>query len=299
MSPNELPRRQVDRVKPYHGDVGAQGTSDRNEVSRGVVRAPQELYPCYNNPMKIAVCLKQVPDTSDIKWSAENTIIREGLLSILNPVDDYALELAREVEGAEITAITMGPLMARAVLEYAIARGCNEVILLSDKKFTGSDTLATAKVLSKALSGFDLILCAKSAIDGETGQVPPSTAQLLGIEFVSNICEIISIKDNEITLKQKNEDGFTTISANLPLVASVVESDFEITPPKIQDYIRAQQKEIKILGAAELGIDESSCGTKGSPTMVSKVFRPVLNRSPKAVEGDFADFILKKIGGEG
>lgn len=252
---------------------------------------------------KILTCLKQVPDTSDIKWTKENNIVRDGLLSVLNPPDEYVLELTRclkkKLDNVEATSLSMGPIQAKAVLEYSLARGCDFSFLLNDKKFTGSDTLATSKVLcafvKEFLADFDLILCSKGAIDGETSQTPPSLAELLGVEFVSNVLEIIEIENEKIILKQKTDCGHALIEANLPIVLSVVESDALISCPMVQDYIKAQDKEIKVLGVADIKIDENDCGIKGSPTYVSKVFRPVVNRKLLCPEGNFANFIYEKI----
>lgn len=252
---------------------------------------------------KILTCLKQVPDTSDIKWTKENNIVRDGLLSVLNPPDEYAIELAislkNKLENVEINSLSMGPVQAKSALEYSLARGCDFSFLLSDRKFTGSDTLATSKVIcafvKEFLPDFDLILCSKGAIDGETSQTPPSLAQLLGAEFISNVFEIIDIKNRKITLKQKTNCGYATVEANLPVVLSICEADIQISCPKVEDYILAQDKEIKVLNAYDIKVNENDCGIKGSPTYVSKVFRPIVDRKMIYLNDNYADFILDKI----
>lgn len=255
--------------------------------------------------MKAVICLKQVPDTTDIKWTKENNIVREGLLSILNPLDDYALEcglkLKQNVQDTFITALTMGPVQAKSILEYALARCADNAILLNDKKFAGSDTLATARVLSSAIKNsikdFDLIMCAQSAADGETAQTPPSLAQLLDIEYVPNVKNIIRIFENneKILLEQKTDYGLVLIEVKTPVVISVLENEDEIVKPKIEDFISAQEKLTQILGLKEILINENDCGIAGSPTYVHKVYRPIVNRKCSEIDADFADFIINSI----
>ena len=252
--------------------------------------------------MKIAVLLKQVPDTQDIKWSKENNIVREGLLSILNPVDDFALEVVRGLKmshSAHTTAFSMGPLQACSVLEYALARGADEAILLNDKKFVGSDTLATARVLHAAikerLGDFDLILCGQSAIDGETAQTPPSLAQMLGVNYVSNVSCVLDLRNGATVVVQKTPEALVELEVKLPAVISVIEGEFELEKPKISDYVSAQLKGVEVLGAGDIGIDPELCGICGSPTCVSKVYRPEITRKCEEVTKDGAKFILEAL----
>ncbi len=247
------------------------------------------------------VLLKQVPDTQDIKWSKENNIVREGLLSILNPVDDYALEIARDLEVAgskHTTAFSMGPMQAKSVLEYALARGANEAFLLNDKKFVGSDTLATAHVLRNAIgkfaADFDLILCGQSALDGETAQTPPSLAQMLGVNYISNVSRVIEICDEVAIVEQKTPEATLEIEIKLPAVVSVIEGEIEPEKPKIGDYINAQVKGVEVLSAENIGIDPKLCGIIGSPTCVSKVYRPQITRKNESIQ-DGVELILEAL----
>ena len=152
--------------------------------------------------MKIVICVKQVPDTSDIKWTENNTIQREGLESILNPYDAFAIESAlkikKSVENVETIAITMGPIQANEVIRKSLALGIDDGFVISDKKFAGADTIATSRTLAIAISNrigkFDLILCGQFAIDGDTAQTPPMIAQNLGLPQVTFVKEILEVK---------------------------------------------------------------------------------------------------------
>lgn len=247
--------------------------------------------------MKVAVLLKQVPDTQDIKWSKENNILREGLLSILNPADDFALEAARGLE-AETVAFSMGPMQAKSVLDYAIARGVDEAFLLNDKKFVGSDTLATAHVLKAAISAraadFDLILCGQSAIDGETAQTPPSLAQMLGVNYISNVSRVLEVSEGAVKVEQKTPEVLLELEVALPAVISVVEGEIEPEKPKIGDYIKAQLKGVEVLKIDDIGINPELCGILGSPTWVSRVYRPEITRECKEIT-DGTAFILNEV----
>ena len=150
--------------------------------------------------MKIALCIKQVPDTSDIKWTEHNTIQREGVESIINPYDVYALEAALQIKNTckdvEITALTMGPLQAEDMLKKAIAVGVDNGALITDKKFAGADTYATGKTLANAIKtavpDFNIIICGQFAIDGDTAQTGPSIANHLNLPQITFVKEAVS-----------------------------------------------------------------------------------------------------------
>ena len=166
--------------------------------------------------MKIAVCIKQVPETTDVKINPEtNTLVREGVASITNPFDEFALEealLTREKYGGEVHVLTMGPPQATEVLKNALAVGADKVYLLSDRAFAGADTLATAYTLSKAIEkigAVDLVICGKQAIDGDTAQVGPGIATRLGIPqltYVSKVREI-DAANKKIVVERMLENG--------------------------------------------------------------------------------------------
>ena len=148
--------------------------------------------------MKILVCIKQVPDTTDIKWTENNTIQREGVESVINPFDVYAIEealkLKKSMENVEITVLTMGPLQAEEMLKKTIAIGCDKGVLISDKKFAGADTYATGKTIASAIKSkmpdYDLIICGQFAVDGDTAQTGPSIACQLGIPQITYVREL-------------------------------------------------------------------------------------------------------------
>lgn len=230
--------------------------------------------------MNIVVFIKQVPDTNDIKWTENNTIDRNGLESILNPKDGSALEMALKLKdryGAKVTAVTMGPFQAETVLRLALAMGADDAYLLTDRKFSGADTVATARVLSQIikdkLTDTDLIICGQVAIDGETGQTGPSIAAQLNFPQVTWVEDIVMYEDNKLTLKRETEKYTETILAQLPLLVCI-NSNVKPRLPKIDGYIKAQQFHCKTVNIEGLNISAEEVGLKGSPTYVSKVFKP-------------------------
>lgn len=254
-----------------------------------------------DKPFNIVVCVKQVPDTQDIKWSENNNIIRDGMLSILNPLDELAINTAVEIKNklnnVKITAISMGPKQAINVLKEGIALGVDEGVLLSDKGFVGSDTLATGKVLAcgikKAVPDFDLILCGQMALDGDTAQTGVTISNFLGIEHIS-FANSIEILNDKIKIKQELDNGYNILQTNEKILVSMSRENFEKRSPKINDYIKAQDKEIKILTQNDLEINLDECGIKGSPTWVSKVFRKQTERTVEEISNN-VDEIIKKI----
>lgn len=234
--------------------------------------------------MKILVCIKQVPDTTDIKWTENNTMQREGVESIINPFDlyaiEYAVKLKQQIEGSTITVLTMGPLQAEQMLKKAIAIGCDRAILLSDKKFAGADTYATAKTISAAikskLSDFDLILCGQFAIDGDTAQTGPSIASQLEIPQVTFVKSIDRCDGKSVYAVREIEDGLETVKVEFPALICVLKGDEEPLRPTIAGTIKAQQSDITVYSMNDIELEEA--GIKASPTYVSKAFRPEHNR---------------------
>lgn len=231
--------------------------------------------------MKIALCVKQVPDTSDIKWTENNTMQREGVESILNPYDVYAVEQALKLKkecSAEITVFTMGPLQASDMLKEIIALGVDNGVLITDRKFAGADTYATGKTISQAikkvLPDFDLILCGQFAIDGDTAQTGPCIASLLDIPQITYVKEITECKNNIITATRILEDGIEIVKTQLPALICVLKSEFEPSRALINGIIKAQDTEIKTVTLDDLELAPEDAGIKGSPTYVSKAFRP-------------------------
>ena len=235
--------------------------------------------------MKIALCVKQVPDTSDIKWTENNTMKREGVESILNPYDVYALELALKLKkkyNAEITVFTMGVMQASDMLKNIIALGADNGVLISDKKFAGADTYATGKTVSiaikKFLPDFDLIICGQFAIDGDTAQTGPCIAAMLNIPQITYVKTVNELNDNFLIAKRILDDGIEDVKVKLPALICVLQDTFEPTRAKINDIINAQNTEIKHISFDDLGLSADEVGIKGSPTYVSKAFRPENNR---------------------
>ncbi len=242
--------------------------------------------------MKIVLCIKQVPDTADIKWTENNTIQREGVESIINPFDSYAIENALrikdKVKDTEITAISMGPPQAVEILKKAISMGVDKGILISDKKFAGADTVATSRTLAKAIStkipDADLVICGQFAIDGDTAQTGPSIAQNLGFSQVTYCKDILGYKDGILTVKREVEDGEEIVKVELPALLCMLKCDFEPRRPLIDGFKRAHSSKIESFGMDDLGLSHEEVGIKGSPTYVSKAFRPEQKQGGEVIE---------------
>ncbi|MEW5822053.1 MAG: electron transfer flavoprotein subunit beta/FixA family protein [Cyanobacteriota bacterium] len=233
--------------------------------------------------MKIVVCIKQVPDTADIKWTENNTMMREGVESIMNPFDEYGVETAirlKESMGGEahITVMTMGPPQAKDALKKALAMGCDSAMLISDKKFAAADTWATSKTVSQAIkdkiSDFDLIICGQFAIDGDTGQVGPSVAEALEIPQVTYCKELAYNKDNNTIIATKAiESGIIKRELQLPGLVCMLKCDYSPRMPNIKGVMRANKTDIPAYGMADLNLELDEVGLKGSPTFVAKSYR--------------------------
>ena len=254
--------------------------------------------------MKIVVCLKQVPDTTDIKWTENNTIQREGVESVMNPYDVWALEAALSIRKKQrnvfVTALSMGPNQAVSILKKAISLGADNAILISDKKFAGADTYATGKTLAKAisekLSGTDLIICGQFAVDGDTAQTGPSIASQLGLPQVTFVREIKEINDNFIVVERGVENGREIVEVQLPALICMLQSDGEPTRARVAGIIKAQNFEVKQYGHEDLNLSPEEIGIKGSPTYVSRAFRP--EKRQECVIIDTVEELAAAIGGE-
>ncbi len=234
--------------------------------------------------MHAIVCIKQVPDTSEVKIDPERgTLIREGVPSIINPFDTYAVEEAlrlKEKFGGKVTLISMGPPQAKEALKEALAMGCDDAILISDRAFAGSDTWATAYTLSQAIrriGDYDIILCGKQAIDGDTGQVGPGIARQLQITQLTYVFKIreIDFAQQTICVERLLEEGREVAVSRLPALVTVVKDINQPRYPVFSGIRRASRMPIPIWTAAELeGVDRKLLGLDGSPTRVVKVFSP-------------------------
>lgn len=235
--------------------------------------------------MKIIICIKQVPDTTEIKYNTENnTIIREGIKSIINPFDLHALEegvrIKEQMEGVKITLLSMGIPSAVETLKDGISFGADEGILLSDCNFAGADTLATAYTLSmgiKKIGKFDLVLCGKQAVDGDTAQVGPSLADKLGIPHTTNVKKIEEIDERHIRCQRLTEYGYEVIDMKLPALITVVKDINIPRIPTLKGVMKAKKFEICTWNVEDIGADKSCCGLQGSATQVIKTFVPVYN----------------------
>lgn len=254
--------------------------------------------------MKIVVCIKQVPNTNEVKLDpVTGTLIREGVPSIINPDDKAGLEAAlrlKDAQGAHVTVLSMGPPQADAALREALAMGADEAILVTDRAFGGADTLATSTTIAAALNtlDYDLIITGRQAIDGDTAQVGPQIAEHLGIPNIS-YAEDIQVSGDEVTVKRQYEDCYHIIKAKMPcLITALAELNVPryMTPGGVFDAYR--EKEIKILTRADIEVDDAAIGLKGSPTRVWKTFTKSLKAAGQLVTLDpeeSADYMLDKL----
>jgi electron transfer flavoprotein beta subunit len=243
--------------------------------------------------MNIVVCLKQVPGTTEVKIDPQtNTLIRQGIENIINPFDTYALEEGvrlKEQQGGKVTVITMGPPQAEVALREAISLGADEAVLLSDKAFAGADTWATAYTLSKAitkLGQYDIIICGRQTVDGDTGQVGPEIAEMLDIPFIAYVSQIEEIADGRIRVRRMAEEGYEIIEATLPAIITVVKEINVPRLPSLRGIARSKSASIPTWDTHELGVDEEMVGQAGSCTRVIKVFFPQRISKGEMLEGD-------------
>jgi len=259
--------------------------------------------------MNIVVCIKQVPDTTDVRIDPEtNTLVREGVPSIVNPFDEFAIEEGvrlREAHGGTVTVVTMGPSQADAVLRTALAMGADSVALVSDRAFAGSDTLATSYVLSRAIEkigGVDLVICGKQAIDGDTAQVGPGIATRLGMSQLTYVSKVESVDGNggTIVVERLIDGGRERVEGRLPALLTVVKDINVPRQPSIIKMKKARNADIPVWGAEDLGADPGMIGQTGSPTRVEKIFSPeqktggeVFNVDADESAGRIAEILLE------
>jgi electron transfer flavoprotein beta subunit len=261
--------------------------------------------------VKVIVCIKQVPDTTNVRINPEtNTLVREGVQSIINPFDVYAIEegvRVREKHGGTVTVVTMGPPQAVEALREAIGLGADNAYLVSDRAFAGADTLATAYALSCAVrriggdpshpaGGTDIIFMGRQAIDGDTGQVGPGVAENLGIPHVTDIRKIEEITDGRIVVERLLEEGYARIAARLPVVLTVVKEINIPRLPSLKGKLAARKAEIPVLKAADIGADLERLGLNGSPTQVMKIFTPPKPGGGKKFTGEPAQTVGALLG---
>jgi len=238
--------------------------------------------------MNLLVCIKQVPDTTEIRIDPEtNTLIRAGVPSIVNPFDAYALEAAARIKdekGGQIVVMTMGPPQAKEALIECLGVGADKAYLVSDRVFGGSDTLATSYILSGAIRAveakegpFDVIFCGKQAIDGDTAQVGPEIAEHLDIPQVTYAVEVTA-GEATVVAKRENDDGYALIEMAMPCLVTVTKPAFEPRLPTIKTKMAAKRAEIGAITSADVELDATQIGLKGSPTKVKKTFTPEVKK---------------------
>ncbi len=251
--------------------------------------------------MHIVVCIKQVPDSAQIRvHPVTNTIMRQGVPTIINPYDLFSLEEAlrlRDKFGGEVTVLTMGPPMAADSLRKALTIGADRAVLLTDRFFAGSDTLATSFALAQAIRKIgetfgapDLVFAGKQTIDGDTAQVGPGVAKrldLLQLTYVSAISEL-DLQDRSITIERRSEGGVQILKTRLPCLITMLEGSNVVRRGRIDDALRAARAEVTTWSAKDAGIEDvTQCGLRGSPTVVKRVFAPP-PRADKAKQIDLA-----------
>jgi len=242
--------------------------------------------------MNIIVCIKQVPDTAEVRINPETgTLIREGVPSIINPFDMHAIEAGIQIKervGGKVTVMTMGPPQAESALRDAISMGADDGILLSDRAFAGSDTWATSFTLSKAIGklGADIIICGKQAIDGDTAQVGPETAEFLNIPHISYVRKIEEVTRNSIKVQRLMDEGYDIVESSFPVLLTAVKELNEPRLPSLKGKMAAKKAVIRKWGASDIMADQNDIGMKGSPTQVKNIFTPEARSGRKILEGD-------------
>jgi len=241
--------------------------------------------------VNIIVCIKQVPDTAEVRINPEtNTLIREGVPSIINPYDLHAIEAALQIKektGAKVTVITMGPPQAEEALREAISMGADDVRLISDRAFAGADTWATAHVLYKAIEklGYDIILCGKQAIDGDTAQVGPEVAEFLNIPHIAYIRKIEDVSDKSIKVQRLMDEGYDVVESPLPVLLTVVKELNTPRLPSLKGKMAAKKAVITKMDLNAIGAKAENVGLKGSPTQVKNIFVPQSKADRKMFHG--------------
>ena len=237
--------------------------------------------------LNLVVCIKQVPDSAQIRvHPVTNTIMRQGVPTIINPYDLYALEEAMRVRdqyGGRVTVLCMGPPMAEDSLRKALGLGADRAVLITDRRFAGSDTLATSLALSSAIrtlaqeAPVDMVFTGKQTIDGDTAQVGPGVARRLRFNQLTYVAaiDILDLERREIVVRRRAEGGVQLLKSNLPCLITVLEGVNQVRRGSIDQMLRAARAEVTVWDAAAAGVEDvMKCGLRGSPTVVKRVFAP-------------------------
>jgi electron transfer flavoprotein beta subunit len=231
--------------------------------------------------MHIVVCIKQVPDAKNVRIDPDTcTLVRQGVESIVNPHDWYAVEAGlffRDEYGGKVTVMTMGPPQAEEALREILALGVDEALLLSDRAFAGADTWATSLTLARAIDKIgpvDLVICGKQAIDGDTAQVGPGVAGHLDQPYATYARRLELVDGGQLRVERVTDFGYEVVQMPLPAVITVVREIGDPRMPGLKHKMRAKKQEIPVMGAADLELDPEQVGLQGSFTQVVKVFSP-------------------------
>ena len=243
--------------------------------------------------MKIVVCIKQVPDSANIRINPETrTLVREGAAAVINPFDRYAIEAALQIRdrlGGTVTALSMGPRQAESALRESLELGVNDAVLLCDRAFAGSDTYATSYALAQAIrtiGGVDIAVFGRQASDGDTAQVGPGVATHLDLPQITYAGRLVEITPESITAERLLEDGRETVRAQLPCVLTVMREIGEPRLPSLRGKMAAKRAAIPVWTAADIHADPGRCGLKASPTKVVKAFTPEPRAGGEILDGD-------------
>ncbi len=254
--------------------------------------------------MHIIVCVKQVPNTTDVKIDpVTNTLIRAGVESVINPFDMYAIEEAvrlKERLSGKVTVVTMGPPQAEAALREAVSMGCDDAILVTDRKFAGSDTWATSYTLAQAIrkiGPFDCVICGKQASDGDTAQVGPGISTHLDIPQVTYVKKIKEISKDKAKVERMTEEGYDIVETPLPCLFTVVKEINTPRLPSLKGKMRAKSMAITKWTADDIAAAEKNIGLDGSPTRVIKIFTPPPRKGGEIIKGQDASEIAGKVAG--
>ena len=242
--------------------------------------------------MKTAVCVKAVPSSTHVRLDpVTHTLIRDGKQSVINPFDSSALEAAvriREKCGGTVTVVSMGIPATETLLRDCLARGADRAVLLSDRAFAGADTLATSYALGCELrqeEPWSLILCGKMAVDGDTAQIGPEIAGLLGIPCLTDVTEILEVTEEKVLVQRQVDGGEVQAECPLPAVLTVVKGICSPRMPSIAGVRYGESADVRVKTAADVGADPDRCGLAGSPTQVVQVFLPERNRECNRIRG--------------
>lgn len=304
---NQIQRTVIaGQLKKKYTDSGARPIpsiqppkAEAHKSSVPTVEVKQEANPkiAGGKGLNILVCVKQVPDTTQIKIDpVKHTLIREGVPAIVNTFDTYALEVAlrlKDQAGGKVTVISMGIPKAKDALRECLAAGADEAYLITDRAFGGSDTLATSKIISTAIEvlekkndrAFDCILCGKQAIDGDTGQVGPEISQHLDRALVSYAVEVALQADGTLKCKRESDEGYDFYQVGTPCVITVNKTPFDLRYPNFKSQRYARTAEIPELTSAEVVVAPEERGLAGSPTKVVKTYTPTHQKNGMKIEG--------------